>query len=174
MKPLSLIALAIVLPLAAAAQSAAPLAAAAPPAAPVVVSDAAEAVSDTQALPGWGPVDATTGVTLEEYLYRRRPIVVFADSPENPQFIQQMRLLEAAPGALEERDVIVITDTDPDARSAVRMQLRPRGFSLVLMDKDGSVALRRPSPRDMREIAAAIDKFPLRRQEMLEQRPAGR
>ncbi|MFN6980087.1 MAG: DUF4174 domain-containing protein [Gemmobacter sp.] len=163
MKPLSLFVLAILLPLAAAAQTAAPVAAAAP----VVASDA-------QAQPGWGPVDATTGVTLDEYLYVRRPIVVFADSPANPQFIQQMRLLEAAPEALEERDVIVIIDTDPDARSAVRLQLRPRGFSLVLMDKDGSVALRRPSPRDMREIVATIDKFPLRRQEMLEQRPAGR
>jgi hypothetical protein len=133
-----------------------------------------DTLTDATEPAAWGPLDATTGVTLEEFLYLRRPIVVFADSPDHPQFIQQMRLLAADPAVLEERDVVVIVDTDPAARSAVRMRLRPRGFSLVLMEKDGTVALRKPAPWDLREIAAAIDKFPLRRQEMLERRPAGR
>jgi hypothetical protein len=139
-----------------------------------VAAAAPDTLTDATEPAAWGPLDATTGVTLEEFLYLRRPIVVFADSPDHPQFIQQMRLLAADPAVLEERDVVVIVDTDPAARSAVRMRLRPRGFSLVLMEKDGTVALRKPAPWDLREIAAAIDKFPLRRQEMLERRPAGR
>jgi hypothetical protein len=139
-----------------------------------VAAAAPDTLTDATEPAPWAPLDATTGVTLEEFLYLRRPIVVFADSPDQPQFIQQMRLLAANPAVLEERDVVVIIDTDPAARSAVRMRLRPRGFSLVLMEKDGTVALRKPAPWDLREIAAAIDKFPLRRQEMLEQRPAGR
>jgi hypothetical protein len=56
----------------------------------------------------------------------------------------------------------------------VRPRLRPRGFSLVLMDKDGEVKRRNPAPWGVREITHAIDRFPLRRQEMLERRPAGR
>ena len=34
------------------------------------------------------------------------------------------------------------------------------------MDKDGQVKLRKPFPWDVREISRAIDKFPLRRQEI--------
>ena len=50
---------------------------------------------------------------------------------------------------------------------AIRAKLRPRGFSLVLIDKDGEAKLRKPLPWDVREITHAIDKFPLRRQEIL-------
>jgi hypothetical protein len=42
------------------------------------------------------------------------------------------------------------------------------------MDKDGEVKRRNPAPWGVREITHAIDRFPLRRQEMLERRPAGR
>jgi hypothetical protein len=45
---------------------------------------------------------------------------------------------------------------------------------LAIIDKDGEVKVRRPSPRDGREIVQAIDKFPLRREEILEQMPSGR
>jgi len=103
-----------------------------------------------------------------------RAVVVFADSPADPLFERQMRLIAADPAALAERDVVVITDTDPAARSEVRAKLRPRGFSLVLIDKDGEAKLRKPLPWDVREITHAIDKFPLRRQEILERLPAGR
>jgi hypothetical protein len=113
-------------------------------------------------------------VTLSEFLWLKRPVVVFADSAADPAFATQMRLLEADPAALEERDVVVIIDTDPAARSEVRLALRPRGFSLVLLEKDGTAMLRKPLPWDVREIVRAIDKLPLRRQEILEQQPSGR
>jgi hypothetical protein len=44
----------------------------------------------------------------------------------------------------------------------------------VLIDKDGEAKLRKPLPWDVREITHAIDKFPLRRQEMRERLPSGR
>jgi hypothetical protein len=114
------------------------------------------------------------GATLAEFLWLKRPVVVFADSPEDPAYETQMRLLASDPAALEERDVVVLTDTDPAAKSAIRQKLRPRGFSLVIVDKDGEAKLRKPLPWDVREISRAIDKFPLRRQEELERHPAGR
>jgi len=61
---------------------------------------------------------------------------------------------------------VIITDTDPSARSAIRTALRPRGFALVVMQKDGTVGVRRPSPRDVREIMRTIDNFSLRQEEM--------
>ncbi|MCF1708873.1 DUF4174 domain-containing protein [Tabrizicola sp. J26] len=123
--------------------------------------------------PAVGPVTANT-VTLSQFLWVQRPIVVFADTPNDPQFLRQMARIESDLGELAERDVVVITDTDPAAATDARQRLRPRGFALVLMDKDGEVKRRVPSAWTVREITHAIDRFPLRRQEMLEQRPAGR
>ncbi len=118
-------------------------------------------------------IDAA-GITLEELRWEKRPVVVFADTPEDPAFQLQMKRITDRPDALYDRDVVVITDTDPAARSDVRLRLRPRGFSLVLMDKDGAVTIRKPLPWDVREISRAIDKMPLRREELLERNPAGR
>jgi hypothetical protein len=42
------------------------------------------------------------------------------------------------------------------------------------MEKDLKPVIRKPLPWDVREIVAAIDKFPLRRQEMLDRQPSGR
>ncbi|SLN39684.1 DUF4174 domain-containing protein [Pseudooctadecabacter jejudonensis] len=109
-------------------------------------------------------------VTLSDLEWIARPVVVFADSPNDPRFRQQMDLLAQRPGDLAERDVIILTDTDPDARSALRTELRPRGFMLVIMGKDGQVELRKPAPWDVREISRSIDKMPLRQQEIEDRR----
>lgn len=114
------------------------------------------------------------GVTLAEFLWLKRPVLVFADSPNDPNFIRQMELIQRDTGELALRDVVVITDTDPAGQSAFRERFRPRGFSLVMMDKDGITTLRKPLPWDVREITRAIDKFPMARQEMLDRYPSGR
>lgn len=145
MKRLQILVLAVFLPLSAAAQGTAPL-----------------------------TVIEAPGVTMAEFLWLKRPIVVFADSPNDPAFAAQLEFLAEQPQALADRDVVVIVDTDPSAASFFRQKLRPRGFSLVLMDKDGGVEIRKPRPWDVREITRAIDKFPLARQELLEKYPSGR
>lgn len=104
--------------------------------------------------------------TLDDWTWLKRPVVVFADNENDPRFIEQMRLIEARPDALLERDVVVIFDTDPDAKSSVRQKLRPRGFMLAVLAKDGTVVIRKPAPWDVREITRSIDKLPLRRQEV--------
>ena len=159
MKPIHVFVLAALWPLAAAAQT------------------GAEAVSSeapgADAPAPFAPV-AATEVTLDSLLYLRRPVVVFADSPNDPNYLRQMELLGQNSPALAERDVILVTDTTPNPASEWRRKLRPRGFGLVLMDKDLKPVIRKPLPWEVREIVAAIDKFPLRRQEMLERNPAGR
>tara|TARA_R110002096_G_scaffold222842_1_gene411718 strand:+ start:557 stop:760 length:204 start_codon:yes stop_codon:yes gene_type:complete len=64
----------------------------------------------------------------------------------------------------------VITDTNPDTPSALRTALRPRGFMLAIIAKDGRTALRKPAPWDVREITRSIDKMPLRQQEIRDRR----
>ncbi|MFN3844597.1 MAG: DUF4174 domain-containing protein [Paracoccaceae bacterium] len=154
MKPLYILGLAALLPFVAAAQG-------------------AEAIDPSIQVETYGPHTAAE-VVFADQLYLQRPVVVFADSPADPNFIRQMELLARDLPALELRDVILVTDTDPTAKTEWRMTLRPRGFSLVLMDKDLKPVIRKPLPWEVREIVAAIDKFPLRRQEMLERNPAGR
>ena len=121
----------------------------------------------------FAPVSASE-VTLGDLLYLKRPVVVFANSPNDPDFIRQIELLTRDSNGLAERDVVVITDTDPASPSEIRRKLRPRGFSLVIMDKDGKTTLRKPLPWDVREIVNAIDKFPTAMIEELERYPAGR
>lgn len=110
-------------------------------------------------------LDAAT-VDIGSFLWVKRVLAVFSDTPADPRYIQQMQLLNERPRDLVARDVIVITDTDPSARSPARQQLRPRGFALVMVDKDGVVKLRKPSPWSTREISRSIDKTPLRRDEI--------
>jgi|TARA_B110000971_G_scaffold37838_1_gene36471 hypothetical protein len=105
-------------------------------------------------------------INLDDFLWVNRPIVVLADSPDDPRFLEQLRLLEERLPDLKERDVVVITDTDPSQQTDLRQALRPRGFMLVLIGKDGGIKLRKPSPWSVREISRVIDKMPMRRQEI--------
>lgn len=129
---------------------------------------AAAAETDRPTLP---PIPAAE-VALADFLWLKRPIVVFADSPNDPAFQTQLRYLAEDPAELLRRDVVILTDADPEAPSEARRTLRPRGFSMVLLEKNGQVMLRRPLPSSVREIARAIDRFPLRQQEIREQRAA--
>ena len=112
-----------------------------------------------------------TEIALDAQMFVTRPLLVFADSPDDPNFQRQMDLLARDPAALADRDVVVVFDANPEVRSEWRLKFRPRGFSLVLLDKDLQPEIRKPLPWDVREIAAAIDKFPLRRQEVQERFP---
>lgn len=98
--------------------------------------------------------------------WKSRVIAVFANTPQDPSFIRQLSMLERGEDALAAREVVVITDTDAAGDGVWRRFLRPDGFSLVLIDIDGTIMLRKPMPWDMREISRAIDRFPLRRQEI--------
>lgn len=109
-------------------------------------------------------------IDLEAFIWIARPLVIFADSPNDPNFRRQLELIAERPEDLAERDVIVIVDTDASLRSAPREALHPRGFMFALIDKDGRVSLRKPRPWDLREISRSIDKSPLRQQEIEDRR----
>lgn len=129
--------------------------------------------AETAEVQGLQVLDAA-GIDPEDFLWERRIVAVLADSPNDPAFARQMRDILERPGELFDRDVVVLFDSDRNSGSPLRRMLRPRGFMLAIIEKDGEIKQRRPAPRDVREISAAIDHFPLRRQEILERRPAGR
>ena len=139
-----------------------------------VMFSAAVAVAQENAEPsGQAPAEIIIpGETadLNEFLWIKRPLVVFADSPADPRYTLQMEYLTERLEYLDELDVVILTDTDPSADSALRKKLRPRGFMLVLMGKDGTIYLRKPLPWDVREISRVIDKMPMRQQEIRDRR----
>lgn len=115
-------------------------------------------------------VFAAEEIDLDALQWVARPVVVFANSPRDPAFIEQMDALERDIEQLVERDVIIIVDTDRDSGSDLRQKLRPRGFMLVLIGKDGEVKLRKPLPWTVRELNRSIDKMPMRQREIRENR----
>jgi hypothetical protein len=112
-------------------------------------------------------------VSLDEYLWVARPLLVFANSPADPLFIQQMQYLSRELDELAERDVVIITDTDPSAQTDVRTKLRPRSFMMALIGKDGQIKFRKPLPWSVRELTRSIDKMPIRQQEIRDRRTSG-
>ncbi|EAQ12290.1 MULTISPECIES: DUF4174 domain-containing protein [Maritimibacter] len=108
--------------------------------------------------------------TLSEFKWEARPLVIFADSPNDPRYLEQLAFIADRPEPLIERDVVVITDTDPDNLSPIRKELRPRDFMIVLIGKDGQKYLRKPFPWEVRELTRSIDKMPVRLQEVQDQR----
>ena len=134
------------------------------------------------AQPAWAQDDRPEGLRIldaagiepDSFLWQYRIVAVLADSPLDPAFARQMREIEDHPDDLFTRDVVVLIDSDRASNSALRQRLRPHGFMLAIIGKDGEIKQRRPAPRTVREIGEIIDRFPLRRQELLERLPAGR
>ena len=103
---------------------------------------------------------------LEDFAWTHRPLLVFANSPDDINFERQVDMLKSNIAELEERNVVVLLDPDPEAKSMLRKKVRPRGFVVILVGKDGQIKLRKPFPWDVRSLSRAIDKMPMRRQEM--------
>ena len=67
-------------------------------------SIAAAQVADGPALPEPPTlIESAEGRTLDEFLWTKRPLVVFADNAADPRFVQQMQFINERPDALLER-----------------------------------------------------------------------
>ena len=115
-------------------------------------------------------MEVEKNTNIKGFEWAQRPIVIFANSDKDPNFISQMEFLSQDIKALKERDIVVLVDTNPSVPSALRKKLRPHGFAFILIGKDGQVKLRKPSPWNIREIARVIDKMPIRQQEITRKR----
>ena len=115
-------------------------------------------------------MEVEKNTNIKDFEWVQRPIVIFANSDRDPNFISQIEFLSQDIKALKERDIVVLIDTNPSMPSLLRKKLRPHGFAFILIGKDGQVKLRKPSPWNIREIARVIDKMPIRQQEITRKR----
>lgn len=130
---------------------------------------ATASVAHSQEAPEFAPV-AAADVSLDDLLWLNRPVLLFAQRPDDPLLVRQLAALAEEWPALKERDVTVIVDSDPKSESDARTRIRPHGFMMVLLSKDGAIAQRKPRPWSARELIHAIDKMPLRIEEEKERR----
>ncbi len=116
---------------------------------------------------------------LAGYRWQYRVVLMFADS-ENVDLLRRQELMfKPVQSALAERDLVLITARDDDVividgksslLRAVSLRetyaVRPDGFTLLLIGKDGGVKLRSDKPVAAKELFALIDSMPMRQQEM--------
>lgn len=116
---------------------------------------------------------------LDAYLWKDRPVVVFAPSREAPAAAEQIRRLAAARAVLAERDmpVLLVTRTGVAALAGRRSptleaaELRAAygvgedDFAVVLVGKDGGEKLRSAEPVTAERLTGLVDSMPMRRRE---------
>lgn len=100
---------------------------------------------------------------LNHYQWRYRPLVIFAPSKSDADYVQQMSILEKSKAELADRDIIVLSDTSPALKGHLRSQLNPKGFEVVLVGKDGGMKLRQQKPLSSEALLSTVDSMPMRK-----------
>jgi len=117
---------------------------------------------------------------LGDYLWQRRPLLVFAPTESDPRLVETMRRIEASRCGFVDRDMVlgrIVTDSTSTldghvvgAEQAQRLRsafgVGANGFSVVLIGKDGGEKLRVNDVPDLPAIYAVIDGMPMRGSEM--------
>jgi hypothetical protein len=120
------------------------------------------------------------GITLEQFKWKSRLIIILATSPQHAEVEKQKQFLSGSEEGLIDRDLKVIEiystnqgflDNEPlpqENISRLREQLEnPREtFQFLLIGKDGTVKLRSKEAVSSPEFFALIDSMPMRQREM--------
>jgi hypothetical protein len=113
---------------------------------------------------------ASAGPAIADLRWQRRVLVVAAPSADDPAFVAQRRALSGWHGAAD-RDVTVVevagdrvTGTRDAAAAIRRIYALPAArFAVILIGKDGHVAVRSGEPILTETIQSRIDAMPMRR-----------
>lgn len=94
---------------------------------------------------------------ISGHLYEEWPLIVFADTPLDDLYVQQLNELRTAREEFLEQRIILYFDDDPVANSSLRAQFEPEGFLFVLIGKDGEIKLQQSSPVSNAQLFAVVD-----------------
>lgn len=116
---------------------------------------------------------------ISAYRWKKRSLVVFAESEKSEKLCKQRRIIEAHRDDLAERDLVVIYVVGDDvsttlgpppglSASALRRKygIKDGEFRAILIGKDGGVKKTAASPLTAEALAGTIDAMPLRRDEV--------
>jgi hypothetical protein len=122
----------------------------------------------------WIAVGATAAgaapASIDAMRWHRRILVVASPAADDPRAQAQRRIVAGWTGA-DDRDVSLVevsgarvTGAGDTASSLVkRYRLRPGRFQVLLIGKDGTVALRSGRPVSAQRLQGTIDAMPMRR-----------
>jgi hypothetical protein len=116
---------------------------------------------------------------LSDYLWQRRPLLLFAPSESDPRLGETMRRIAASRCDFVDRDMVlgrIVTDgtstldghvvgTNQAQRLMSEFGIGAESFSVVLLGKDGGEKLRAADVPDLQAIYAVIDGMPMRARE---------
>ena len=134
--------------------------------------------------------------SMHRFQWNSRPLVIFAPSAENDDYVEQLRRLEDADRELADRDMVVIHalgatglssagagrielfDTSPPRRETLSpadveylqdtYDVGQQEYAVLLIGKDGGVKLRSDEPVTTVRLFSLIDSMPMRRREIRE------
>ena len=125
-----------------------------------------------------GPAQATAA-ELSDYLWERRPLLLFAPAESDTRLVETMRRVEASRCDFADRDMVLgrivtegistlgghVVDTSQSQRLVSEFGIGPDSFTVVLIGKDGGEKLRIANVPDLQAIYAVVDGMPMRARE---------
>jgi len=109
---------------------------------------------------------ASAADPIARYHWKNRLLVILAPSARDEAFELQKHTYEQAKDAYNERDLLVLAESDGEGPLHRRFQAPAGEFRVMLIGKDGHTALERSKPVGNPELFGLIDAMPMRRQEM--------
>jgi len=107
--------------------------------------------------------------TLEDLRWKNRVVLLFADGAENLSLKAQQKFIKKDKLGYEDRELVVISDIIGDKnRSDLRSKfnISEKGFTFILIGKDGGEKLRRNTVVQSIDLFDLIDSMPMRQSEM--------
>ena len=118
------------------------------------------------------PLSAAAQGDLSRYRDKNRLLLVFAPSQADPRWRRQDALLTKSRAQFADRELLRFDFFErggwrgAGADLRARYHIRPGGFRVLLIGKDGHVAFGGPGPVPLGELTDRIDRMPMRRDEM--------
>jgi len=136
----------------------------------------------------------TTPTSLSSMRDCYRPLLLFARSVKDPEFVRQIDELRAHASEVKERDIIVVpvvsndtvtsqpqaelpnTELSRSEASAARSRFKVNAdsFRVVLIGKDGSQKHSSKTPVAFDKLSALVDSMPMRKQEIRQRSQGGK
>jgi len=119
---------------------------------------------------------AAAAAELGDYLWQRRPLLLFAPAESDSRLVETVRRIEASRCDFADRDMVLglivtegtstldgqVVDTGHVKRLLSEFGIAANTFSAVLIGKDGGEKLRVNDVPDLPAIYAVIDGMPMR------------
>jgi hypothetical protein len=110
---------------------------------------------------------------LSSFKWKNRVLVVLAPSDHDPRLREQQAIAAGAAVGFSERDLIVVAEIGTEGPLHRMFGTRVGDFQVVLVGKDGRSTWQWSKPVSSEVLSSVIDKMPMRRDEMRQQKKGG-